>query len=168
MMYAAFYDSPAGRLTLVSDGEALCGLWIEGQRYELGGLKELPPRRDELPVFLQTEEWLGRYFAGMRPSAAELPLNPAGSAFRKMIWRLLTEIPYGQVTTYRALAARAASAGRQTSARAVGGAVGHNPISIIIPCHRVIGSDGRLTGYAGGLDKKRFLLELEGVRVDME
>lgn len=176
-MYASFYDSPVGRLTLASDGEALTGLWIEGQKYYLGGLKELPPRREDLPVFAQAKDWLDRYFAGEKPRPGELPLRPEGSGFRKMIWRYLTEIPYGELTTYKELARRAAAelqgidmhtgAGavcrRTMSAQAVGGAVGHNPISIVIPCHRVVGTDGSLTGYAAGLDIKRKLLALEGV-----
>lgn len=194
-MYASFYDSPVGRLTLASDGEALTGLWIEGQKYYLGGLKELPPRREDLPVFAQAKDWLDRYFAGEKPRPKELPLRPEGSGFRKMIWRYLTEIPYGELTTYKELARRAAAekersarnaggeectiraaggeerlaraAGEEEhagsmSAQAVGGAVGHNPISIVIPCHRVVGTDGSLTGYAAGLDVKRRLLKLEG------
>lgn len=183
-MFSSFYDSPAGRLTLVSDGEALTGLWIEGQKYYLGDLKQLPPRREDLPVFTQTRDWLNRYFAGEKPLPNELPLRPEGSKFRKMIWRYLTEIPYGQVVTYQELARRAAAekacavgkaaekacavgkaadkaCAARMSAQAVGGAVGHNPISIVIPCHRVIGSDGSLTGYAAGLDVKRRLLLLE-------
>ncbi len=217
MTFMTFYESPVGRLTLASDGEALTGLWIEGQKYYLGGLKEMPPRRDALPIFGQTKEWLGRYFAGEKPRPEELPLRPQGSDFQKMIWRYLTEIPYGSLTTYKELAQRAAAersrmtwseaerscatrseaerccavqraaggeehtarpkseqsrparpAGGEKrpvsmSAQAAGGAVGHNPISIIIPCHRVVAADGSLTGYAGGLDVKERLLELEGV-----
>ena len=189
MTYTTFYESPVGCLTLASDGKALTGLWIEGQKYYLGSLKEMPPRRDDLPVFAQVKDWLDRYFGGERPRPEELPLDPPGSDFRKMIWRYLIEIPYGELTTYKMLAQRAAAelshgdhapgtentqgyepvsksfAGcRKTmSAQAVGGAVGHNPISIIIPCHRVVGTDGSLTGYAGGIDVKIRLLELEGV-----
>ena len=114
-------------------------------------------------IFDRTQEWLERYFAGGKPSPEELPLHPEGTVFRQMVWRELLHIPYGQVTTYGSLAkAVAREMGRETmSAQAVGQAVGHNPISIIIPCHRVVGANGSLTGYAGGLDRKIRLLELE-------
>ena len=117
------------------------------------------------PVTAAAADWLDRYFAGKRPDPSELPLKPEGSPFRQAVWQLLLEIPYGQVTTYGQLAKKMAELmGRQSmSAQAVGGAVGHNLISIIIPCHRVVGTDGSLTGYAGGLEKKIRLLELEGV-----
>ena len=162
MYYCTQYQSPIGPLLLASDGKSLTGLWMEKQKYF-----DPPPQAEErgdLPVLLQTKEWLDRYFAKKRPAASELPMAPEGSEFRKLIWKLLCQIPYGQVTTYGALAQQAASAlGRaQMSAQAVGGAVGHNPISILIPCHRVVGADGTLTGYGGGLDRKRWLLEWEG------
>ena len=120
------------------------------------------PSKGELPMV----EWLERYFAGKKPSPEDLPLRPEGTVFRQMVWRELLHIPYGQVTTYGSLAkAVARKMGRETmSAQAVGQAVGHNPISIIIPCHRVVGANGSLTGYAGGLDRKIRLLELEGAR----
>lgn len=158
--------TPIGEVTLACDeAGALVGLWMEGQRYFLGGLPERPVAQDDVPVFAQTRDWLDRYFAGERPAISELPLAPIGSAFRQEVWRILCEIPYGEVTTYgeigRKLAARRGSG--RTSARAVGGAVGHNPISIIVPCHRVIGADGSLTGYAGGLERKLALLTHEGV-----
>ena len=108
--------------------------------------------------------WLDRYFAGGRPSLCELPLAPAGSEFRQGVWSILCEIPYGEVTTYGDIAKKVAArmGNKSMSAQAVGGAVGHNPISIIIPCHRVVGSNGSLTGYAGGIKTKIKLLELEG------
>ena len=114
-------------------------------------------------IFERAQEWLERYFSGEKPSPEELPLRPEGTDFRQMVWRELLHIPYGQVTTYGSLAkAVARKMGRETmSAQAVGQAVGHNPISIIIPCHRVVGANGSLTGYAGGLDRKIRLLELE-------
>lgn len=122
-------------------------------------------RDDRLAIFAQTKCWLDRYFAGERPAPGELPLAPEGGEFRQIVWRLLCEIPYGETTTYGALAVQAAAElGRPSmSAQAVGGAVGHNPISIVIPCHRVLGVNGSLTGYAGGLEAKRYLLRLEGI-----
>ena len=158
MMVKTEYASPVGKLTLVSDGEAIIGLWIAGQKYFAAGTPTNLPARDDLPVFMQARDWLDRYFAGKRPAANELPLAPQGSAFRQSVWRILCEIPYGQTVTYGEIAK---SLGVR-SAQAVGGAVGHNPISIIIPCHRVLGSDGSLTGYAGGAQKKIWLLRHEG------
>jgi methylated-DNA-[protein]-cysteine S-methyltransferase len=150
---------------MASDGEHLLGLWIEGQKYAYGTLSETPAPRDGLAVFDQTKDWLRRYFTGAKPTPAELPLAPIGGAFRQGVWKILTEIPYGQVTTYGTIAAQmAAAAGKaRMSAQAVGGAVGHNPISIIVPCHRVVGVNGSLTGYAGGIHIKQRLLEHEGV-----
>ena len=166
MEYRAEYRSPVGKLTLAGDGEKLTGLWLEGQKYFGGGVSDAP-RREDLPLFAQASEWLNRYFSGGRPDPQELPLAPAGSPFRRLVWELLLEIPYGQVTTYGELAKEAAARlGRDTmSGQAAGGAVAHNPISIIIPCHRVVGSGGSLTGYAGGIGKKRWLLAHEGVDV---
>lgn len=159
--YSAQYASPIGELTLVGDEAGnLAGLWIKGQKYFLGSLPEAPVPREDMPVLTQAKSWLDRYFAGRRPAPSELPLAPIGGAFRREIWKRLCEVPYGEVTTYGALS-RSLSA--PTSARAVGGAVGRNPISIIIPCHRVVGSGGRLTGYAGGLENKVWLLTHEGV-----
>ena len=158
MMVKTEYASPVGKLTLVSDGEAIIGLWIEGQKYFAAGIPTNLPVRDDLPVFLQARDWLDRYFAGERPAVCELPLAPQGSAFRQSVWQLLCEIPYGQTMTYGEIAKRLSC----KSAQAVGGAVGHNPISIIIPCHRVLGADRGLTGYAGGMDKKIWLLRHEG------
>lgn len=168
MFYITTYPSPVGLLTLASDGTNLCGLWLEGQKYFGGSILKSASSetlRKELPVFSRTSDWLDRYFSGKKPLPSELPLAPAGGEFRKLVWELLCEIPYGEVTTYGALAKKAAAKlGRSSMpSQAIGGAVGHNPISIIIPCHRVVGSNGSLTGYAGGLDVKRALLKLEGL-----
>ena len=167
MMYTANYSSPVGTLLLAERDGKLAGVWIEGQKYFPASLGAEGRRCEDQPVLRQTEEWLDRYFAGEKPAAGELPLWPAGSEFQQAVWRLLCEIPYGETVTYGELARKlAARLGREVSARAVGGAVGRNPISVIIPCHRVVGADGSLTGYAGGLQKKFCLLAHEGV--DME
>lgn len=161
------YKSPIGVLMLAGEGDLLTGLWVQGQKYFA---QTLPPDAVEdrrVPVLEQAAGWLDRYFAGERPNPRKLCLAPKGSAFRQAVWKLLTEIPYGKVVTYGELARRLAvtEGSGQMAARAVGGAVGHNPISIVIPCHRVIGADGSLTGYAGGIEKKRWLLEFEGVDI---
>lgn len=165
MYYLTKYESPLGQLTLAADGECLVGLWMEGQKYFCSTVKTEMKRQDELPVFEAARGWLDRYFAGERPAASQLPLRPAGSEFRRQVWEILCGIPYGKVITYGEIARKmAVRMGREKmSAQAVGGAVGHNPVSIIIPCHRVVGSNGSLTGYAGGLEKKKKLLEHEGV-----
>ena len=164
-MYQAVYNSPVGELTLASDGTNLTGLWLKGQKYFTCTLTEEWEKQNNLAIFLQVKEWLDRYFSGKRPSIAEIPLAPSGGEFRHTVWKILCEIPYGEVTTYGAIGKEVAKlTGKKTmSAQAVGGAVAHNPVSIIIPCHRVVGTNGSLTGYAGGIDKKIRLLELEGV-----
>ena len=161
MTYLTKLASPLGPLCLASDGEALTGLWMEGQKYFAAGLEPETEERPDLPAFRQTAEWLEAYFAGK--SLPPLPpLAPKGSPFRQAVWKQLLEIPFGKTTTYGALTQALKASGTPASPQAVGGAVGHNPISILIPCHRVVGADGSLTGYAGGIAKKRFLLELEG------
>lgn len=168
MYYEMKYDSPVGRLTLASDGLNLAGLWMEGQKYFGGTVPgELRPN-EELEVFSRAKDWLDRYFNGKKPEPSELPLAPVGGEFRQTVWELLCEIPYGELTTYGQIAREAAKRLQRESmsAQAVGGAVGHNPISIIIPCHRVVGTGGSLTGYAGGLHKKIWLLKHEGVKMD--
>ena len=164
------YPSPVGMLTLVGDGTGLAGLWIEGQKYFAATLQQPPEVRADAPGFESVRCWLDRYFSGENPSMEGLSLHPAGSAFRQAVWACLREIPYGQVTTYGRIAKQAAARlGRAgVPAQAVGGAVGHNPISILIPCHRVVGADGSLIGYAGGLDKKEWLLRHEGVDTGRE
>ena len=164
-MFTADCDSPVGRLLLASDGTALTGLWLEGQKHYAAGVMGNAVHGESLPVFTQAKRWLDDYFAGNAPDPSALPLAPNGSEFRRRIWNLLSEIPYGEVTTYGQLAKEyEARFGQKTAARAVGGAVGHNPISIIIPCHRVIGGNGALTGYAGGIEAKKLLLKIENSR----
>lgn len=163
MYYSTTHPSPVGRLTLASDGENLIGLWIEGQKYHGGIASGKMTEKNDLPVFDATKAWLEHYFAGQNPAISDLPLAPIGSEFRQAVWDILCAIPYGSVDTYGGIAKQvAAKTGKKSmSGQAVGGAVGHNPISIIIPCHRVVGSNGSLTGYAGGIGVKIKLLELE-------
>lgn len=161
MDYTRRYDSPLGGMLMAGDGECLIGLWFDGQKHFAATLGEAREARC-LPVFDRAARWLDIYFSGRRPDFTP-PLRPRGTAFRHAVWALLMEIPYGQTVTYGALAeAVATRLGRSAmSAQAVGGAVAHNPVSIIIPCHRVVGADGSLTGYAGGTEKKLRLLRLE-------
>lgn len=165
MYYSTTYLSPIGLLTLASDGNNLVGLWMAGQKYHGGTIPEAMTAKDDIAAFRVTKKWLDKYFAGEQPAISELPLAPIGGEFRQGIWSILTEIPYGKVITYGDIAKKmAVKMNKPTmSSQAVGGAVGHNPISIIIPCHRVVGANGSLTGYAGGIGTKLKLLELEGV-----
>lgn len=164
MYYSTNYLSPVGTLTLASDGENLAGLWLKGQKYFGGTIPEPMSENNDLAVFTKTKDWLDKYFSKEQPKISELPLAPIGSEFRQNVWKILCEIPYGEVITYGEIAAKMAASLHKDkmSSQAVGGAVGHNPISIIIPCHRVVGSTGSLTGYAGGIQTKIKLLELEG------
>ena len=150
------YASPLGALLLASDGAALIGVWFEGQAHFARGLGEHAPQSDE--ALEAAAQWLDDYFAGRAPGEAP-KLAPRGTDFQKAVWRMLLKIPRGETTTYGAIAAALGS-----SARAVGGAVGRNPISILIPCHRVTGADGSLTGYAGGIERKTALLKIEGTK----
>ena len=160
MIYTAHYASPLGGMTLTSDGMALTGLYFDGER-DFPDLSAA--HKKDLPVFGEVMRWLDLYFAGKEPDFMPT-LNPTGTSFQMSVWAILRAIPFGETTTYGAIAKQLEkNTGRRMSAQAVGGAVGRNPISIIIPCHRVIGADGSLTGYAGGLDKKEYLLELEGI-----
>jgi methylated-DNA-[protein]-cysteine S-methyltransferase len=166
MHYLAAYPSPIGEITLACDegGKNLIGLWIEGQKYHGGTAQAMAPSSD-ISLFDAVKGWLDRYFAGKKPDIRELPLAPIGGEFRQAVWNALREIPYGEVTTYGAIAKKvAAKLGRKSmSGQAVGGAVGHNPLSIVIPCHRVVGSNGSLTGFSAGVETKIKLLELEGI-----
>lgn len=165
MYYVTNYESPLGRIELASNGDELVGMWMENQKYFRGSILEQDiERKDNHSVLLTAVHWLDSYFAGEKPEIMKLPLALIGSEFRKKVWNILCEIPYGATMTYGEIAKRIAreSGKSRMSAQAVGGAVGHNPISIIIPCHRVVGTDGSLTGYAGGLTKKLWLLNHEG------
>ena len=166
MMYTLHYASPLGSILLAADEIGLTGLWFDGEKYFADVLDPEHIAR-ETPILLDAKHWLDAYFSGQEPDFTP-PLHPIGSSFRQEVWKLLLQIPYGQTTTYGALAKQLAEKHSlpRMSAQAVGGAVGHNEISIIIPCHRVVGTSGSLTGYAGGIDKKVKLLTLE--KVDME
>ena len=162
-MYKTEINSPLGTLTITSDGEYLTGLFIENQKYFLYNFPKDLKEEDNLPIFKETKLWLNDYFNGKNPNPNNLNLNPQGTEFRKIVWQELLKIPYGKTITYKELGKKVASKldKNSMSSQAIGGAVGHNPISIIIPCHRVIGTNGSLTGYAAGISKKEYLLKLE-------
>ena len=161
MTFIQHYDSPLGGILIAADDIGLTGLWFDEQKYFADNLPD-EYTEQETPILSESKRWLDLYFAGSEPDFVP-PLHPAGSEFRRAVWEILLQIPYGQTTTYGKIAQQIAE--RQglahMSAQAVGGAVGHNSISIIIPCHRVVGTNGSLTGYAGGIHKKEKLLELE-------
>ena len=161
MDYIYHYRSPLGGITLASDGDALVGLWFDGQKYFASTLDPMH-KEAELPVFAEAFRWLDIYFSGKAPDFTP-KLNLRTTAFRKVVWEILLTIPFGQTLTYGELARRAADQMHlvRMSARAVGNAVGHNAVSLIIPCHRVVGAGGSLSGYAGGIDKKAKLLAME-------
>ena len=166
MTYSCTIETPLGLMTAAAENDALTGLWFNGQKYFPPAAEKWSCKPDQ-PIFTELKLHLVRYFRGERQKC-DLPLAPHGSDFQKAVWGVLTGIPYGETITYGDIAreiarARAAST---MSAQAVGGAVGHNPLTILIPCHRVIGCNGRLTGYAGGLERKEALLRLEGVQMD--
>ena len=158
MLFLTHYASPLGPILLAADETGLTGLWFEGQKY-FPSFLGVDYQEKETPVLTETARWLDVYFSGKDPDILP-PLHPQGSPFRQAVWDILLTIPRGQTMTYGEIARRLGV----HRAQAVGGAVGHNPISILIPCHRVVGSDGSLTGYAGGFDRKTRLLQLEGAR----
>mgnify|MGYP004698838181 FL=1 len=161
MVFTQSYHSPLGGILLAADEIGLTGLWFDGEKYFADNLPA-EHAKQETPILAVTRRWLDLYFSGKEPDFMP-PLHPMGSPFRLAVWSILQQIPYGETTTYGEIArelARQKGMARM-SAQAVGGAVGHNEISILIPCHRVVGSSGSLTGYAGGIEKKRRLLELE-------
>ena len=158
------YETPLiGTLTVASDGEAISGCWFDNDRYFGYGVDEHMELNEDDPVLVQAREWLDRYFAGEAPDPRELPLAARATDFQLRVREAMLDIPYGQTTTYGAIAKRLeAETGKRQSARAVGGAVGHNPLCLIVPCHRVVGSNDNLTGFGGGIDMKIALLEHEG------
>lgn len=166
VQYISDYESPLGRILLAADETGLAGVWFEGQKY-FGRCLEAEREEREIPVLIQTKRWLDRYFSGKRPEIS-VPFHFIGTAFQKEVWEILCTIPYGQTMTYGEIAQLLAKRRGidHMSAQAVGGAVGHNEISILVPCHRVVGTGGSLTGYAGGIDRKVQLLTLEGVNMD--
>lgn len=163
MIYKTEYNSQIGKLTLASDGKNLIGVWLLGQKYFEATIDTYFEQNNNLEIFNKTKNWLNCYFKGEKPQISELPLAPKGSNFRQKVWEILCKIPYGETTTYKEIAEQISPT---MSPQAVGGAVGHNPISIIIPCHRVIGTDGNLTGYAGGLKNKIWLLKHENAEIN--
>lgn len=159
MYYSTNYSSPLGDLLIVSDGEAICGVWFCGQKHFLSSIDDEIIENDDLSIFYDVKKWFDEYFDGSNPEIT-FKLKPAGSEFRLKVWKILSEIPYGETLTYGEIASKMSGS---MSAQAVGGAVGHNPISILIPCHRVLGADGKLTGYAGGIERKIELLKIEKI-----
>ncbi|MDR1976692.1 MAG: methylated-DNA--[protein]-cysteine S-methyltransferase [Campylobacteraceae bacterium] len=155
--------TPIGDMVAAGDGEAISGVWFAGQKY-FPDTKEWV-KAEDFTVFLVLQKWLDGYFKGEARSLPDIKLAPIGSPFQQKVWNILRQIEYGQSTTYGKIAQILAyESNAKMSSQAVGGAVGRNPISILIPCHRVLGADGSLTGYAGGVDKKLYLLKLEGAR----
>lgn len=166
MQYTSYYPSPLGRLFLSAKEDGLTGAWFEGQKYFARNLNKETEEK-EIPLFKDVKKWLSIYFSGKEPDFA-VPLLLTGSDFQKEVWEILCSIPYGKTMTYGEIAKQVAAKKGipRMSAQAIGGAVGHNKISIIVPCHRVVGANGNLTGYAGGIDKKIKLLTFEHVNMD--
>ena len=165
--YYYIYNSPVGKLTIASNEKNVVGLWLDGQKYYMEVLEDKEYQEKETEVIKLAEKWLDKYFNNEKPEIDELPIEFIGSDFRKQIWKILSKIPYGKVITYGDIAKQIAKRKgiRTMSAQAVGGAIAHNPISVIIPCHRVVGANGSLTGYSGGVKAKIKLLEFEGVDI---
>ena len=162
-MFYTNYKSPLGKIIIIGNSQNICGVYFEGQKYFLYKNNKYLIENNDLEIFKLTNHWLDRYFKKENPKISEIPIAPIGTNFQKLIWEILCKIPYGETSSYGEIAKKAAKILNKDriSAQAVGGAIGHNPISIIIPCHRVIGANGNLTGYAGGIDRKIKLLELE-------
>ena len=166
MQYINYYSSSLGKILLAADDEGVTGLWFETQKYYAYRLDK-EHKEQETPILIRTKQWLSVYFSGREPDFMP-PLNLVGTEFQMTVWNILRKIPYGKTVTYGEIARRVAEERGLThmSAQAVGGAVSHNPISVLIPCHRVVGSTGSLTGYAGGIEKKKELLSLENVSLE--
>lgn len=163
MLYKASYQSPLGEMSLLSDETYLLGLWFNEQKYFGSAYYLNLAQKDESSPITEAIEWLNQYFRGENPNSQKIKIKPEVTEFRKRVLKILSDIPYGTLITYKEISnlLQINDEKKRNMSQAVGGAVSHNPISIIIPCHRVVGSDGSLTGYAGGLDKKRALLALE-------
>ncbi len=159
MYYSTKYFSPIGEMLIVSDGKAINGAWFSSQKNFKSTINEEIVENDDLAIFKDVKLWLDNYFKGLNPQI-NFKIKPAGSEFRITVWKMLMEIPYGETLTYGQIASGISPT---MSAQAVGGAVGANPIAIIIPCHRVVGKNGKMTGYAAGIDKKIELLKLENI-----
>lgn len=164
MQYTTKYNSPLGEIIIAADSEGITGLWFIGQKYFAKSLDKNNKEKD-IPVLIKTKKWLDIYFSGIMPNF-KLPIHFIGTDFQKDVWNILCEIPYGKTITYGEISKLISEKKKikSMSSQAVGGAVGRNNISIIVPCHRVIGRDGNLTGYAGGIDRKRELLKLEKLK----
>lgn len=159
MQYSTNYESPLGEMIIVSDGQSIKGIWFGGQKHFKSTTDDELILCDDLPIFKKVKQWLDDYFNGLNPEI-DFKLNPDGTDFARNVWRILSEIPYGETMTYGEIASRISPT---MAAQAVGGAVGRNPIAIVIPCHRVLGKNARLTGYAAGIDKKIELLKIENI-----
>ncbi len=159
MQYSTNYESPLGEMMIVSDGESIKGIWFGGQKHFKSTADDELILCDDLAIFNKVKQWLDDYFDGLNP-IIDFRLNPDGTDFAKKVWKILSEIPYGETMTYGEIAARISPT---MAARAVGGAVGRNPIAIVVPCHRVLGKNAGLTGYAAGIDKKIELLKIENI-----
>lgn len=166
-MFKSYYNSNLGKIIIVADNRYVYGLYFDNQKYLPENLEKLEINNNS-PIIKQVKLWLEEYFNGKKPNLENLPIKLIGSEFKMLVWSVLKTIPYGKTITYGEIAKTLArkTNKEKISARAVGNAVGHNPISIIIPCHRVIGANGKITGYAGGIDKKTALLKLEGINVN--
>ncbi len=166
--YKNEYKSPLGIITICcNEDEKVVGLFFKNQKYFSDNIDGKITENNNLKIFVTVKNWLDRYFAGKKPNIKEIPIKFIGNDFRKSVWKILCKIPYGKTLTYGDIAKQIAKQKNITkmSAQAIGGAVGHNPISIIVPCHRVVGKNGKLTGYAAGINKKKKLLELEQVNM---
>ena len=166
--YKAQYKSPIGIITICCDeDEKVVGLFFKNQKYFADNIDGKITENNNLKIFVTVKNWLDKYFAGKKPNIKEIPIKFIGNDFRKSVWKILYKIPYGKTLTYGDIAKQIAKQKdiAKMSAQAIGGAVGHNPISIIVPCHRVVGKNGKLTGYAAGINKKKKLLELEQVNM---